>query len=48
MIFYVTVSGFVFGSLFKIIYILREHKERLNRIEDFISCNEVNKDEVDD
>lgn len=42
------VFGLISGSIFKIIDILREHKKRLNRIEDFLFGEVIAKDEVDD
>lgn len=42
------IFGLIIGSILKIIYILREHKERLSNIEDIIVREVINKDEVDD
>lgn len=42
------VFGLVSGFLFKIIDILKEHKTRLNRIEDFLFGEVIAKNEVDD
>lgn len=42
------IFGLIIGSIFKIIDILREHKERLSNIEDIIVREVINKDEVDD